>query len=100
VAVQQSRQPDLTLQIWDFAGQREYYVTHKVFLAPSALYLVVFDLRLQRQGVDTLHPWLSDIQVGRWGGCGGSRGVGGREDKKSWSSRYDIRDSLSLSEWS
>lgn len=55
--------PDLTVQLWDFAGQRDYYVTHKVFLSSSALYLVIFDLRLNKQGVDGLGLWLSDIQA-------------------------------------
>jgi len=56
-------QESITVQMWDFAGQRDYYVTHKVFLSSSAIYLLVFDLRLQREGVSSLRPWLSDIQV-------------------------------------
>ena len=55
---------ELTVQIWDFAGQKDYYVTHKVFLSPSALYLLIFDLRLQKEGIDGLRVWISDIQVG------------------------------------
>ena len=49
--------------MWDFAGQRDYYVTHKVFLSSSAIYLLVFDLRLMKEGVSSLKPWLSDLQV-------------------------------------
>ncbi|XP_072031721.1 uncharacterized protein [Amphiura filiformis] len=33
-------------QIWDFAGQDVYYTTHQVFLSNRAIYIVVFDLRL------------------------------------------------------
>lgn len=63
VFLKKGTSPELTVQMWDFAGQQDYYVTHKVFLSPSALYLVVYDLRLGKQGVDGLHTWLSDIQV-------------------------------------
>ena len=30
---------------WDFAGQATYYATHQLFMSPSAVYLVVIDLR-------------------------------------------------------
>ena len=58
-----SLQERITVQLWDFAGQREYYITHKAFLSSSAIYILVFDLRLQREGVASLKPWLLDIQV-------------------------------------
>ena len=36
------RQPGVSLRIsvWDFAGQRVYYLTHQFFLSPRALYLL------------------------------------------------------------
>ena len=55
--------PDVKLQVWDFAGQHDFYVTHKVFLSPLGLYLLLFDLRMQQEGVRSLKPWLLDIQV-------------------------------------
>ncbi|CAG2236291.1 unnamed protein product [Mytilus edulis] len=30
--------------LWDFAGQKEYYVTHQTFLTQNAIYLIVADL--------------------------------------------------------
>lgn len=30
--------------LWDFAGQKDYYVTHQTFLTPNAIYLIVTDL--------------------------------------------------------
>ncbi|XP_033101039.1 uncharacterized protein LOC117104331 [Anneissia japonica] len=35
---------DLTLSIWDFAGQDLYYITHQVFLVSRALYIICFNL--------------------------------------------------------
>ena len=55
--------PDVVFQIWDFAGQSDFYTTHKLFLSPCSLYLLVYDLRLHLAGVDALEPWLLDIQV-------------------------------------
>ena len=60
---QKSEFPDVNFQVWDFAGQREFYVTHKVFLTPLGLYLLLFDLRTFTEGVMALRPWLLDIQV-------------------------------------
>ncbi|CAG2192063.1 unnamed protein product [Mytilus edulis] len=31
--------------IWDFAGQKDYYVTHQTFLTPHAIYLLVVNLK-------------------------------------------------------
>ncbi|XP_033109051.1 probable serine/threonine-protein kinase pats1 [Anneissia japonica] len=36
---------DLTLSIWDFAGQDVYYITHQMFLVSRAIYILCFDLR-------------------------------------------------------
>lgn len=30
--------------LWDFAGQKDYYVTHQLFLNPHAIYLLVADI--------------------------------------------------------
>ncbi|CAG2232255.1 unnamed protein product [Mytilus edulis] len=32
-------------ELWDFAGQREFYATHQAFLTSSAVYLVVADMK-------------------------------------------------------
>ena len=34
----------ITLDLWDFAGQHLYYVTHPVFFPPRAVYLLVHNL--------------------------------------------------------
>lgn len=31
--------------LWDFAGQKDYYVTHQTFLTSNAIYLIVTDLK-------------------------------------------------------
>jgi hypothetical protein len=33
---------DLTVRVWDFAGQSLYYVTHQFFLSPTAFYALVW----------------------------------------------------------
>ena len=45
------------------AGQKDYYVTHQCFISPNALYLVVWNMTLQVEGVMNLRPWLLNIQV-------------------------------------
>ena len=37
-------EPQMTLDLWDFAGQQLYYASHPVFLSPRAIYLLVHDL--------------------------------------------------------
>ncbi|XP_078614609.1 uncharacterized protein LOC144883820 [Branchiostoma floridae x Branchiostoma japonicum] len=36
--------PDITLSVWDFAGQETYYITHQFFLSAKALILLVVNL--------------------------------------------------------
>jgi GTPase SAR1 family protein len=43
-----SRPQALQLRIFDFAGQREYYLTHHMFLTRRALYIVAFDINKYR----------------------------------------------------
>ncbi|CAC5418005.1 unnamed protein product [Mytilus coruscus] len=39
--------------LWDFAGQKEFYATHQAFLTSSAVYLVVADMKddISKQGL-------------------------------------------------
>lgn len=55
--------PNINFSIWDFAGQKDFTVTHKVFLSSHGLYLLLFDVRIQREGVMSLRSWLLDIQA-------------------------------------
>ena len=34
----------MTLDLWDFAGQQLYYASHPVFLSPRAVYMLVYNL--------------------------------------------------------
>ncbi|XP_019639088.1 PREDICTED: malignant fibrous histiocytoma-amplified sequence 1 homolog [Branchiostoma belcheri] len=36
--------PNITLSVWDFAGQETYYITHQFFLSAKALILLVVNL--------------------------------------------------------
>ncbi|XP_071124080.1 uncharacterized protein [Mytilus edulis] len=40
-------------ELWDFAGQKEFYATHQAFLTSSAVYLVVSDMKddISKQGL-------------------------------------------------
>ncbi|CAM9185767.1 unnamed protein product, partial [Laminaria digitata] len=46
----------LSVSLWDFAGQADYYASHQIFLTKGALFLLVVDLSelvtRRRQGVD------------------------------------------------
>ena len=47
--------------VWDFAGQEEYYATHQVFLSTRSLYLAVWDVTEGTDGINELKPWLNNI---------------------------------------
>ena len=49
--------------IWDFGGQEEYYATHQCFLSQRSLYLLLFNLKHGRKGVQELKPWLNNIAL-------------------------------------
>ena len=40
-----------------------YYATHQCFLTANTLYLAVFNTTHGREGVDSLTPWLLNVQV-------------------------------------
>ncbi|XP_052097330.1 uncharacterized protein LOC127732305 [Mytilus californianus] len=48
-------------ELWDFAGQKEFYATHQAFLTSSAVYLVVADMKddISKQG---LGQYFADFQ--------------------------------------
>jgi internalin A len=49
----------MKLNIWDFAGQEEYYLTHRFFLTSNSLILYVWDMALDNQDHEY---WLQLIQ--------------------------------------
>eukprot|EP01129_Flabellula_baltica_P009160 TRINITY_DN3697_c0_g1_i2.p1 TRINITY_DN3697_c0_g1~~TRINITY_DN3697_c0_g1_i2.p1 ORF type:complete len:1262 (+),score=287.03 TRINITY_DN3697_c0_g1_i2:42-3827(+) len=51
---------DVSLDCWDFAGQRLYYTTHQFFLTKKALYLVVFNVK--EPNWVNIEYWLKSIR--------------------------------------
>ena len=49
--------------IWDFAGQKEYYATYQCFISKHSLYLLVWNITEGDAGIDDLMPWLSNISA-------------------------------------
>ena len=52
-----------TFNIWDFAGQEEYYATHQCFLTERSLYLLLWNITRGEKGVHELKPWLDNIAL-------------------------------------
>ena len=52
-----------TFNIWDFAGQEEYYATHQCFLTERSLYLLLWNITHGEKGVHELKPWLDNIAL-------------------------------------
>ena len=53
--------PTFHFNVWDFAGQEEYYATHQVFLSTRSLYLAVWKVTEGVGGINELKPWLDNI---------------------------------------
>lgn len=53
---------EVTLDIWDFAGQAVYYTTHQVFLSSRAIYVIVFNMCDDFSAMTTIKPVSDNIQ--------------------------------------
>lgn len=53
---------EVSLSVWDFAGQDVYYATHQLFLTSHAVYLLVFDLRADAWD-RALDYWLDSLRA-------------------------------------
>ncbi|XP_019639698.1 PREDICTED: malignant fibrous histiocytoma-amplified sequence 1 homolog [Branchiostoma belcheri] len=55
--------PDITLSVWDFAGQETYYITHQFFLSAKALVLLIVDLKKYDSVIfdSTCGKWLENM---------------------------------------
>ena len=46
-------EPYIECRFWDFAGQKDYYATHQIFLNPHVLCLLVVDIMTDIKKIDT-----------------------------------------------
>eukprot|EP00026_Physarum_polycephalum_P000022 Phypoly_transcript_00022.p1 GENE.Phypoly_transcript_00022~~Phypoly_transcript_00022.p1 ORF type:complete len:3281 (-),score=556.54 Phypoly_transcript_00022:159-8669(-) len=53
---------DITLNVWDFAGQEIYYTTHQFFLSERSIYVVVWNL-LEEETASRIEFWLQSINA-------------------------------------
>lgn len=53
---------EVSVSVWDFAGQDVYYATHQLFLTSHAVYLLVFDLRVETWD-RALDYWLDSLRA-------------------------------------
>ena len=49
--------------IWDFAGQKEYYATYQCFLSKHSLYLLIWKVTEGDDGIANLKPWLNNVSM-------------------------------------
>lgn len=55
--------PYALCELWDFAGQKEFYATHQAFLTSNAVYLVVADMKddISKQGISQYFADFQDV---------------------------------------
>ncbi|XP_065653534.1 leucine-rich repeat serine/threonine-protein kinase 2-like isoform X2 [Hydra vulgaris] len=58
-----SKCPSFSVNAWDFAGQEDFYSTHRYFLSSKAIYLAVYNASKGEEELKKLTPWLLNIQT-------------------------------------
>jgi len=53
----------LEISVWDFAGQHDYYHSHHYFLSTRTLFLVVYNLSQDEEGLNGLNFWLRSLSA-------------------------------------
>ncbi|EGG24144.1 leucine-rich repeat-containing protein [Cavenderia fasciculata] len=54
------KKQDITLSVWDFAGQEIYYTTHQFFLSERSVYIVAWNIILEEEA-SRVEFWLQSI---------------------------------------
>lgn len=54
---------DVTISIWDFAGQEEYYMTHTFFLSRRCVVVLIVDLAAYKDFQEDVYYWVKAIQA-------------------------------------
>ena len=52
-----------TFNIWDFGCRKVYYATHQCFLTERSLYLLLWNITREENGIRELKPWLDNIAL-------------------------------------
>lgn len=54
---------DVTISVWDFAGQEEYYMTHTFFLSRRCVVVLIVDLAAYKDFEEDVYYWVKAIQA-------------------------------------
>lgn len=54
---------DVTISVWDFAGQEEYYMTHTFFLSRRCVVVLIVDLAAYKDFQIDVYYWVKAIQA-------------------------------------
>ncbi len=52
----------MTFYFWDFAGQQEYYTTHRFFMSNNSIVVLVWNMR-EKVNESDLEFWLNSIEM-------------------------------------
>jgi len=58
---QQNLTPNIDVSIWDFAGQHDYYNNHHYFLSTRTVFLVLWKMKDEKNGLEGLKFWFKSL---------------------------------------